>query len=392
MKIAIIIPGGLPVPPVKGGAVENIIYTIIKENERANSPIDIDIYGIEAEFKDNYLTDHIHTHYVFQPIPKLSQHPLLQKITNVIKNKLNISTFLNQTLKNLENKSYDYIVVENRPNYVLQLKNKMNSKIILHMHNEHLTTTKKYQSVIDSCYKIFTVSHFIKQTILDTYEVEESKICVVHNGIDTNRFIPLEHSKKMQMRESLNLKESDFVVLFAGRLIKEKGILPLVQAFQKLSNYPDIKLLVVGSKWYADSIKDEFSYRLEEESKLLGEKILFTGYVDYEKVSQTYSMADLAVLPSVWNEPLGLTVLECMSVGLPVISTLSGGIPEIILDDCGTLLAVDESLIDNLAQNILDLYHNPELRTQMSGQARKRIENYFSNQIFYEQFINALNE
>ena len=146
MDIAIVIPGGLPVPPIKGGAIENLVYTLIKENERSLNPINIDLYGVNDRFNEMYNTNQEYTEYIFA---KKTPSILEKEFTSKLCYKFNYSYFLNQTIKNIGNKKYDYIIIQNRPSYVKKISLNNKSKIILHMHNEHLTKDVNYQNEID---------------------------------------------------------------------------------------------------------------------------------------------------------------------------------------------------------------------------------------------------
>ena len=391
MNIAIVIPGKLPVPPVNGGAVETLIYTIIKENELDSSPMNIDVYGIEDDFSNSYKLNEKYTKYNFIKKEKIIfKNKIFIKIKNRLCNKLKYSYFLNKTIDLIQNKKYEYIIIENRPNYVMKIKQNNNSKIILHMHNEHLTNYINYQKVVDACYKIIVVSKYIKDTIVKSYTVDDEKIMVVHNGIDVKRFNKFSEDDREIIRKKYNISQNDFVVIFSGRLTKEKGIMQLINAIIKCGEINTIKLLVVGSSWFANSQQDEFSIKLKERANLIPNKVIFTGYINYAEIANVYNIADIAVLPSIWNDPFPLTVLECMSIELPIISTESGGIPEMVNDKCGILLPIDINIEENLAKSIKYLFNEPSKRETMGCESRKRAENNFSNKEFYNRFINVL--
>ena len=97
--------------------------------------------------------------------------------------------------------------------------------------------------------------------------------------------------------------------------------------------------------------------------------------------------ADIAVVPSMWEEPFGLTVLEAMAAGLPLITTRSGGIPEICE---GVATIVDrENIVENLTNAILDLYHHPEKRKKMSAASLERSK-LFDKEMYARNFFAAI--
>lgn len=387
MEIAIIIPGELPVPPVKGGAIENLVYTLIKENEDSLNPINIDLYGIDHKFNEIYNTNQKYTKYILgNKTPAILEKGFISKLCY----KVNYSYFLNQTINNMRKKEYDYIIIQNRPSYVKKVNLNNKSKIILHMHNEHLTKDINYQDEINICDKIFVVSQYIKDTILKKYRVDKEKVKVVHNGIDSNKFKAISKLEKSNLRKKYKIKEDDFVILFTGRMIKEKGILELINSVLNIKNKEDIKLLVIGAKNFANIATDDFTNLLFEKCKSKSNKIIFTGYIDYNEVPKAYAIADIAVLPSIFDDPFPLAILECMSIGLPIISTYAGGIPEMVTEKCGELVFRDDSIEENLKNAIIKYYNKRNDLEYISNNCRNRVEEVFNNKVFYKTFIKFL--
>jgi glycosyltransferase involved in cell wall biosynthesis len=95
-------------------------------------------------------------------------------------------------------------------------------------------------------------------------------------------------------------------------------------------------------------------------------------------------MADIAVVPSMWEEPYGLTVVEAMAAGLPLITTHSGGIPE-ICEGVATIVE-RENIVDNLAAAIQDLYDHPEKRKQMAAAGIERSK-LFDKETYAKNFL-----
>ena len=100
-------------------------------------------------------------------------------------------------------------------------------------------------------------------------------------------------------------------------------------------------------------------------------------------------LADIAVLPSMWEEPFGLTIVEAMAAGLPLITTRSGGIPE-ICEGVATIVDRD-NIIDNLVTAILDLYNNPNKRKQMAASAIERAK-LFDKETFSKNYFEAIED
>ena len=117
-------------------------------------------------------------------------------------------------------------------------------------------------------------------------------------------------------------------------------------------------------------------------------KVFFTGYISQIDLAYYYNLADVAILPSIWDEPAGLTNIEAMACGLPVITTRSGGIPEYV-GDCGKLLKRDELLIQHLKETIYE-FKEKWNEDKYSYSVKRVLENFNKNN-YLEKFLFCLN-
>ena len=212
---------------------------------------------------------------------------------------------------------------------------------------------------------------------------------MVQNGIDLKAFRP--HRENVMNRSKIGFKEDDFIIAYYGKINPEKGIMELIKALKILKNYPDIKLLAMGSTFYgANTYNDHpYGYKLLDEAECIKDKILFTGFIPYNKMPDYLNLSDIAVIPSVWDEPFSLSVAEAQAMGLPIITTQRGGIPEVVTEENAILLETDDKFVDNLAAAILDLYEHPEKRVQMSAASLKRSK-LFDKETYAKNFFAAL--
>jgi glycosyltransferase involved in cell wall biosynthesis len=102
-----------------------------------------------------------------------------------------------------------------------------------------------------------------------------------------------------------------------------------------------------------------------------------------------YKMGDIAVLPSIWDEPAGMTMVETIASGLPLITTNSGGIPEYISNECSIILDRNDRLIDDIANSIKMLIDNPSIR-EMMIQNGKKLSEIYNLKNYYKQFIKLI--
>lgn len=106
-------------------------------------------------------------------------------------------------------------------------------------------------------------------------------------------------------------------------------------------------------------------------------------------MSKYYAGCDICIVPSIWEDPAPLTIIEALKSGIPIISTLSGGIPEYLNSKAGILLNIDLNLSKNLSKAINGLINDPKKRKEMSKNAKK-IGNILSSDEYYYDIIKEL--
>ena len=386
MKIAILTSGRLPVPAVMGGAVENLLDFCLAYND-THRLHDITVYSMahpQAEIHE--ATKSAINHYRF-----IDLHSFWSKVCKKIyswglKKEYYDSTteyFLWRIIQDIKKSHYDLLLIENRPGYVLRLK-PLGVPMVIHQENDYLNNkVRQYQEIYDGASLIINTSDYVTRCVR-SINSNDSKCVTVLNGIDTRRF----YDAQPKERQALGLQNEDFVIVYSGRLTPEKGILELIEAIGKTACRKHIKLLVIGASFYGnDTHRSPFAERLEKACEEIREQVIFTGFVDYQQIPSYLKMGNLAVVPSLWEEPFGLTVVEAMAAGLPLITTKSGGIPEICE---GVAKLVDrEQLAEQLAIAIDRLYNNPDMLKEMAEASLER-SRQFDKDIYAEKYFAAL--
>ena len=388
MRIAVLTSGILPVPAVLGGAVENLIDFYLEYNE-AHRLHDITIYSVNHPKTKNHpaLTSKVN-HYYYIEVNTLwakIKRKLYFYIHGEEYHHYFIEYFLEQSIKHIRKQNYDCIILENRPSYSLKLKQITAAKLVYHLHNEKLTIqTPDFQDIYSAASRIICVSDFITKRV-KAISPNDTKCVTVHNGIDLAAF-SIKHS--IITRQEVGLNNQDFALIYSGRINPEKGIKELTEAMKKLADYPQIKLLIIGSSFFGNATEDDdFAKELRDSTNNIQDRIFFTGYIPYKEVPSYLKLADLAIVPSMWDEAFGLTVLEAMAAGIPLITTRSGGIPE-ICEDVACIVNRD-NIIKDLTDAIINLYHHPKTRAKMSELSISRAQQ-FSKEIYAEKFFKAL--
>ena len=390
MKIAILTSGILPIPAVQGGAVENLTDFYLEYNNQHRLH-DITIYSVwHPDVERHPALQSTVNHYVYIKVTGLWAK-LKKKLYQLTRHEeyyhYTIEFYLQEAIKDISRRSYDIILIENRPAYALKLKEVSNAKLVYHLHNEKLDSkSEKALDIYNAATCIITVSDYIKSRVLTINHYDE-KTTTVYNGIDLHAFSSCNHSIN---RNSIGLQEDDFVMVFSGRVTAEKGIMQLIEAMTLLQDLPRIKLLVIGSSFYGnDDNENSFAKALREKAAHLSDRIIFTGFIPYAQMPNYLQIADIAVIPSVWDDPFPTTVLEAQATGLPIISTRRGGIPEEVTEESAILLDTNENFVDNLATAIRDLYQHPEKRKAL-GQAGLMRSKYFDKERFAKDFFKAI--
>lgn len=389
MKIAILTSGILPVPAVQGGAVENLIDYYLEYNHQYRMH-DITVYSVwHPDVKKHPALKSVANHYKYIIVDswwaKIKKKLYLKKYGEEYHH-YTIEYYLHEAIKDIRRQQFDIIIMENRPGYALKLKDISDAKIVYHLHNEKLDKqTANNQEIYDAATLILTVSDHIKRCV-QTITPNDSKTKTVYNGIDLSAFSNIDK----KTRSTVGFKDDDFILVFSGRMNRDKGIMELVRAMLRLKEYDHIKLMIIGSTFYANAKNDDaFTTELKTKAESLKGRITFTGFIPYSKMPEYLRIADIAVIPSIWNDPFPTTVLEAQAMGLPIITTRRGGIPEEVTENNAILLNTDENFVDNLAAAILDLYHHPEKREQMSAASLERSK-MFDKETYAKNFFAAL--
>ncbi len=219
-------------------------------------------------------------------------------------------------------------------------------------------------------------TRYYAQRMGEMLHLPEEKVALVPLGIRTEDFAPAEVGAK---REGLTLG-------YLARICPDKGLHHLVEAFLRLApEHPTLRLRVAGYLGEGDR-----PYFEEQQAKVnaagLGERVDWIGEVDRaDKVRFLHSL-DLFSVPTVYREPKGLSILEALASGVPVVQPAHGSFPE-ILQATGGGLTHEPGSVDSLAANLSRLLHAPDERVALGNQARDGVERYHSAQVMADDTL-----
>ncbi len=229
--------------------------------------------------------------------------------------------------------------------------------------------------------KIITVSNATKNYVL-SLGAKPSKIKVVYNGVDLNRFRPIK-GKKAEMRRKLGIAQDAVVFLTVRRLVYKNGVDTLIDcATIAIKQNPRVVFLVVGKGPDLENVRTRaVELGIEHNFKL-------TGFVSDEDLPFYYNAADFFVLPSKSGEGLPLVATEAMACALPVIATDVGGVKEVLMPEFGKLVPSNQPQL--LADAVLDF-----AETDFSGrknELRARVEEKFGWDANVERLVEIYEE
>ena len=164
----------------------------------------------------------------------------------------------------------------------------------------------------------------------------------------------------------------------------------LKQAIINLNN-PRIKLVIIGKSFYKTKVESSFEKELICMTDKIKDNVIFTGYIEHKEIYNMYKMADIVALPSIWQEPAGLTIVEAAAVGVPVITTDAGGIPEYIDNNYAIIIKNNEDIVYNIEEAIKKVLVDKDLRKKFYSNAIS-IRKKYSIEKYYKEFINILEE
>lgn len=214
---------------------------------------------------------------------------------------------------------------------------------------------------------IITISKYTQNKIIQLYEIEKEKIRIVPNGVDIQKFKPLKNQSTIKRQIGINNRQC---VLFVGRLIPRKGLSFLVQAAKHIIKEKEQTAFVIVGE--GPQKKQLISYL---EKNRIRKNFVFLGDIKDEILPLIYNCAEVFVFPSV-QEGQGIALLEAQAVSKPVITFNTGGVRETILNQETGLLVEPNS--KELANAILKLLKNEELRNKMGKKGREFVSKNFS--------------
>ncbi|HEU4883894.1 MAG TPA: glycogen synthase [Longimicrobium sp.] len=242
---------------------------------------------------------------------------------------------------------------------------------------------------------VVAVSAAMKEDVQNLYGVDPDRVRVIHNGIDPDEYRPRHDPDVLS---ALGIDPEIPILLFVGRITRQKGILHLVRAIRHLR--PGIQVVLCAGAPDTPEIGAEMAALVDEVKRDATVPVIWVPeMLDRERIITLYSHAAVFVCPSVY-EPFGIINLEAMACETPVVASAVGGIPEIVVPgETGILVPIEaegggsvepadpEAFSRALADAVNGLMDDPDRRAAMGRAARSRVEAHFSWRAIAQQTL-----
>ncbi|MCL6515731.1 glycosyltransferase family 4 protein [Alicyclobacillus sp.] len=306
VRVALVAPEGLPIPPVRGGSVQIYLEALARELDR----LGIDATLLSPGAGEAACRNHI----------RLAG---MEKVT-----------YRSACLAELRRMQPDVVQVDNRPDFVPWVRRAVPSaRVLLNLHSttflgpRHIDRARA-RRVLRDADRVVLNSDFLRREIARTFRLDggDWRPVVIHPGVDLARFALPEGRERGAW--------PPFRLLYVGRVIRGKGVHVLVEAVRQLrQTHIPVRLTLVGRTppW-------EAAYERRLRIQMRGLPVRWTGFVPPAELPPRLWRAHALVCPSQAPEAFGLVNVEAMAAGVPVIASRQGGIPEIVDASCGILV------------------------------------------------------
>jgi len=341
MRILILAPEQIAVPPPLGGSVEITILAIAKQLARRHS------VTIVSRSHSRYPRHSVIGGIDIYRVPSGGPAKYLANVCDFVRGK-----------------RYDVVQIDNRPRFVARIKQALpGTPVTLFLHSLTFVSPPyaSWSAAAEGLSKADLVvanSSSLRSQLSSRFPSVAGKIRKVWLGVDTRRFSP----------GSSAASRKEFRVLFAGRVIPRKGVPVMLKAIKlaQASASRPIRAVIAGG-----STRSGYLAGMRSLARKLGIKAKFLGTVPHRRIDGVYRQADAFICPSQKHEAFGLVNVEAMASGLPVIASNNGGIKEIVRHNRNGLLIRAYRSPRAFADAISRLANDSSARKRMALQARK---------------------
>ena len=226
-----------------------------------------------------------------------------------------------------------------------------------------------------------------KLDLVKYYNADPERVAIVSCGFSANEFYPVD---KKEARDKLNINQDEKILLQLGRMVPRKGVDNVIRSLGHLrKSGSNCRLIVVGGEGEGGCFEDDpeiVRLRLIAAAEGVADAVMFAGRKSRDELKYYYSSADIFITTP-WYEPFGITPLEAMACGVPVIGSNVGGIKYSVADGItGFLVPPNDPAA--VAEKVSTLLNDERLLAQMKNNALVRVNKMFTWKKVCEQLIN----
>lgn len=368
LSVGVLLSGREPFSPYYGGALARWTYEVY--SRLPPEAVSVTVFGFPTNERDAYPLPHETSNY--WRICRIASRITLARR---YEEKLWLRALLPRLLK------LEVLHVHNRPQWPAWLRSLgYRGMILLHLQNDHLGhwTAPMLDALAPKVDGVAVCSRFLRDTFAPKSPALAAKTHVVFNGVNTSLFYPREEIREPK------------TILFAGRFAAEKGVLQLVQAYERvLQRHPEARLVIAGSTGFGKHEDTAYVRQVRELAKCIGKgDIQFAGYLHHDKdLPAWFQRATIFSSPSLFEEPFGLVNAEAMACATPVVGANRGGIPEVL---GGSGRIVDPEDIDGLAAVFSELLADRSECNRLGRVAYIRSQRFFDWRVISANWFSLL--
>lgn len=233
-----------------------------------------------------------------------------------------------------------------------------------------------YRWMYGRLHKMIFVSELAQKEFLQGVQVAESKTTVIHNSIAAKPMV----TQNINYRARFELSDDCTLIGFVGRIVSEKGVELLLDVAKNLNNSNTAFFLAGGGK-------AEYENRLKNMvvEKQLEHRFFMLGFMD--NPNEMICQMDIGLLPSIWREPFGLSILEFMNMGVPVITSNNGAQVEFVENEKTGLLV--NPTVEEISVALEKLLNDAKMRENIGKNAQMFCKENLNYDLFFEKIMNV---
>lgn len=355
MDLTLVCTEKLPVPPVRGGAIQTYLAGVLP-----------------------YLAPKAHVRVICRTDPLLLDREERDGVEWV---RLQPDRYAERVLDHLQAEPGESVVIYNRPQLAIAVGEALpDCRLYLSLHNEMLAPDRIERAaaapLLERLERVICISDFIRDGVCQRFPEAAPKAVTIRSGVDLEAFQPAwaRSEERRAVRERLGLTGRQ-VILHVSRLSEKKGNHLVVAAMEQVRRAcPDAILLLVGSRWYGSNDLDPYAAQILNAAARLGPAARITGWVPPTALPPLFLAADLFVCGSQWAEPLARVHYEAMAAGLPILTTDRGGNGEVVTEGVNGRFVRPHDDPDAFARAMIDLLRDAPLRERLGRAGRAQAE------------------